>query len=152
MYFLSGEEILYFENFNLQEIVTPVDTVKLGKLLRSSQYDETKTQFLLDGFTNGFSLGYQGPQNVKLTSPNLKFRVGNRVILWNKVMKEVKLKRFAGPFRRIPFEYYIQSPIGLVPKGNDGKEFRLIFHLSYPRGQGKSSIRIPQHICALSHT
>ena len=46
-------------------------------------------------------------------------------------MKEVKLKRFAGPFEDIPFDNYIQSPIGLVPKA--GSKTRLIFHLSYPR-------------------
>ena len=58
---------------------------------------------------------------IKQNAPNLKFQgVGNKVILWNKIMKEVKLKRFTGPFERIPFENYIQSPIGLVPK--DGCE------------------------------
>ena len=34
-------------------------------------------------------------------------------------MKEVKAKRFAGPFKNIPFENYIQSPIGLVPKSGN---------------------------------
>ena len=54
-------------------------------------------------------------------------------------MKEVKLKRYAGPFKQIPFENYIQSPIGLVPKDN-GKDVRLIFHLSYPRCTHSTSI------------
>ena len=44
-------------------------------------------------------------------------------------MKEVGLQRYAGPFALIPFEYFVQSPIGLVPKGDN--ETRLIFHLSY---------------------
>ena len=47
-------------------------------------------------------------------------------------MKEVKEKRYAGPFEQIPFSNYIQSPIGLVPK-DGGKKTRLIFHLSHPR-------------------
>ena len=47
-------------------------------------------------------------------------------------MKEVKLKWYAGPFKEIPFDNYIQSLIGLVPKDN-GKDTRLVFHLSYPR-------------------
>ena len=46
-------------------------------------------------------------------------------------MKEVKEKRYAGPFKQIPFKHYIQSPIGLVPK-DGGNATRLIFHLSYP--------------------
>ena len=56
--------------------------------------------------------------------------MGNRVDMWNKLMKEVKLKRVAGPVDTVPFDNYIQSPIGLVPKaGSD--QTRLIFHLSY---------------------
>ena len=47
-------------------------------------------------------------------------------------MTEVEAKRYAGPFEHIPFEYFIQSPIGLVPK-DKGRKTRLIFHLSYPR-------------------
>ena len=51
-----------------------------------------------------------------MTAPNLKLTVGNETILWNKVMKEVKAKRYAGPFT----EDFIQSPIGLVPKMVEG--------------------------------
>ena len=100
--------------------MTPVDVNKLEQLLQETDYDASKTQFLVDGFKNGFRLGYTGNRKVRLKSPNLKFRgVGNEVELWNKVMKEVKLCRYAGPFDEIPFDYYIQSPIGLVPKDND---------------------------------
>ena len=88
----------------------------LHELLIESEYDLEETEFLIDGFQHGLSIGYEGNPHVKLTAPNMKFRVGNKVLLWNKVMKEVKLKRFAGPFTKIPFnEGYIQSPIGLVP-------------------------------------
>ena len=43
----------------------------------------------------------------------------------------------AGPYDEIPFENYIQSPIGLVPKVSEDKQnqTRLIFHLSYNFGQ-----------------
>ena len=65
-------------------------------------------------------------------------------------MKEVKLKRFAGPYEKIPFQYYIQSPIGLVPK-DDGKDTRLIFHLLYPRdGVLVNSSRNPK-LCSVSY-
>ena len=90
----------------------------------------------MDGFRNGFDLGYRGPNEVQFRSPNLKFTVGSKVILWNKVMKEVENKRYAGPYKKIPFENFIQSPIGLVPK--DKNKTRLIFHLSFPRKTGKS--------------
>ena len=56
-------------------------------------------------------------------------------------MKEVKEGRYAGPFESIPFDSYIQSPIGLVPK-DGGKDTRLIFHLSYIRGVTAQSMSI----------
>ena len=58
--------------------------------------------------------------------------IGDETVLWNKVMGEVKAKRYAGPYKQIPFKNYIQSPIGLVPK-DGGTKTRLIFHLSHPR-------------------
>ena len=117
-----------------------------------SNYDKIETEFLLDGFSNGFSIGYEGPEDVKITSPNLKFReVGDSVTLWNKVMKEVKAERYAGPLEHIPFDNFIQSAIGLVPK--DGcKDTRLIFHLSYPRGKGTSvNANTPEELCKVKY-
>ena len=69
-------------------------------------------------------------------------------------MKEVDLKRYAGPFESIPFEQYIHSPIGLVPK-DGGKDTRLIFHLSYPRNSGKNAKSInastPHELCTVKY-
>ena len=124
-------------NDDLEHLVTPLDINQFEKLLKESQYDSKKTKFLIDGFRNGFDLGYLGDETVKMTAQNLKFTIGDKIELWNKVMKEVELKRYAGPFETIPFENYIQSPIGLVPK-DGGKKTRLIFHLSYPRDKGTS--------------
>ena len=128
---------MYYENYDLDNVVTPVDIISLKGLLNESRYDERKTHELIDGFEHGFRLGFTGDRKVKRTAPNLRFNgVGDKIVLWNKVMKEVKAKRYAGPFKQVPFEYYIQSPIGLVPK--DGNDTRLIFHLSYPKGKGTS--------------
>ena len=148
-------DILYYENYDLTNVVTPVNPDKLKQMLIESNYDEQKTQFLTDGFRNSFSLGYQGKQKIRLKSSNLELRVGSEIELWNKVMKEVKLKRYAGPYRdRPPFEYYIQSPIGLVPKDN-GKDTQLIFHLSYPRSGANlgSSVNsnTPKHLATVSY-
>ena len=47
-----------------------------------SNFDKTKRDKVISGFTHGFELGYQGPENIQIESPNLKFReVGNEVIL-----------------------------------------------------------------------
>ena len=146
------EEVLYYENFDLENIVTPVKGDVFCQLLREANYDSRETEFLHNGFTKGFNLEYQGDTEVKVTANNLRFdEVGTEAMLWNKVMKEVKAKRFAGPFSEIPFEHYIQSPIGLVPK-DDGKETRLIFHLSHPKGKGVSvNACTPEDLCKVQY-
>ena len=78
-----------------------------------------------------------------------------KISLWNKVMKEVGLKQFAGPYQTPPFDTYIQSPISLVPKDN-GKDSRLIFHLSYPRVKGSGAQRSVnantlKHLCTMRY-
>ena len=144
---------MYFENFDLESIVTPVNTTELRRLLTLTEYDPIKTEKLVKNFEEGFPLGYEGPTDVKLTSKNLKFRgVGDKTVLWKKVMKEVKLKRFAGPFKKIPFKNFIQSLIGLVPK-DGGRDCRLIFHLSHPRGKEKASVNtnIDPTLCSVKY-
>ena len=144
---------MYYENYDLDTILSPVDFKQFSRLLEISGYNPEKIEFLIDGFKNGFSLGYVGPDDIKQTAPNLKFRgVGNKTILWNKVMKEVKFKRYTGPFEEIPFsDAYIQSPIGLMPKDN-GKDTRLIFHLSYPKGTDKSvNANTDKYLCSVQY-
>ena len=127
---------------------------RLENLLIQTGYPDRERNFIVNGFRHGFRIGYKGPTNVKLTAPNLKLeKPEHQVILWNKVMKEVKLKCFAGPFEDIPFKetHYIQSPIWLVPKDN-GSDMRLIFHLSYPRGTGRSvNANTPAELCSVKY-
>ena len=106
----------YFENFDITNIITPIKAGVLNKLLKETGYDHKKRDYLVKGFTQGFDIGYRGPLERCDTSRNIPITVGSKVEMWNKVMKEVKLKRYAGPFKEIPFETYMQSPIGLVPK------------------------------------
>ena len=149
--YLSITEIFNFENFDLKKIATPVKVDVYNRLLNEAGYDRMKTKFLVEGFTNGFSLGYEGPKRVKKKAPNLKLRVGSAAELWNKIMVEVKAKRYAGPYKKVPFKYFIQSPVGLVPK-DKGKKTRLIFHLSYPKKSGQSvNACIPEDICSVKY-
>ena len=143
-----------YENLDLDNIYTPVDASKLEQLLLMSYYNKEEISFLVDGFKNGFDLGYRGPEtNIQQESQNLRFTIGNKTELWNKVMKEVKEKRYAGPFPYIPYDNYIQSPIGLVPK-DGGKKTRLIFHLSHPRDESKGTSvngSTPEHLTKVTY-
>ena len=147
----TQEEILYFTNYNLSEIVTPVKADRLRSLLEDVGYDMEKTQYLFNEFTEGFSLCYQGPLSTgKRLAPNLKLRVGSKVELWNKMMKEVELGRFAGPYDEPPFDNFVQSPVGLVPK-DKGLKTRLIFHLSYPKKGESVNSGIPRSKCTVKY-
>ena len=95
-------EIMEYKNMDLKNIVTPVKVKVFESLLREPNYDQKKTKYLVDGFTNGSSLEYQGPKRIKKKSHNLKLTVGSPTELWNKIMTEVKAKRYAGPFSKIP--------------------------------------------------
>ena len=46
----EDEEILYFENFDLHTVVTPVDVEKYKELLELTGYDQQKSEYLIDGF------------------------------------------------------------------------------------------------------
>ena len=141
----------WYENFNLEEIVTPVNAQVFNRLLKQSNYDDNKRQYLVNGFTEGFDLEFEGDREVRRFAPNLKITIGSKEEIWEKMMKEVKGGRYAGPFKEPPFKHFIQSPIGLVPK-DGGKKTRLIFHLSYPR-IGNSSVNkgIPRDACKVKY-
>ena len=97
----------------------------------------------------GSQLGYQGPTDVVRTSRNLPLKCGDEFDLWEKMIKEVKLGRFAGPYKKVPFDTYIQSPAGLVPKQEEGQT-RLIFHLSHPHdGPGSINYHTPKELCSI---
>ena len=143
---------MFYSNSDLSNIVTPVNIKVYEQLLIDSKFDNHETAFLVKGFTDGFDIGYRGDPNVHLMAPNLRLEnYQEEVVLWNKVMKEVKERRYAGPYTQVPYDYYIQSPIGLVPKDN-GRDHRLIFHLLYPRGRNLSvNDNTPEHLCSVKY-
>jgi len=87
-------------------------------------------QYLIDGFTYGFRLGYTGPR-ISSSSPNLKSCVDDPATVHDKLHQELQAHIVRGPFCQPPFPNLKVSPIGLVPKKTPG-EFRLIHHLSFP--------------------
>ena len=133
----------------------PIKVQELKQLLIESEYDKQKPKYLIDGFTKGFELGYEGPEQRTDTSENLPLNdLGMKTDLWNKVMKEVEVNRYAGPYKfsDLPVkDCFIQSPIGLMPKA--GNKTRLIFHLSYEFKNGNPSINActPKERCHVKY-
>ena len=148
---LIADVLDYAENYNLVDVITPVNANKFRHLLQEAGYPAHKTKFLYEEFSWGFSLEYHGSKTVKLYSKNLRVSVGNPTILWNKVIKEVRAGRFAGPYLRVPFESFIQSLISLVPK-DQGRDMRLIFHLSHPKlGDTSVNCNTPKNLCSVNY-
>ena len=65
------------------------------------------------------------------------------------IASELKLGRIAGPFSAPPFEDFVISPLGLIPKKEPGA-FRLIHDLSFPKGDSVNS-GIPREYCSVSY-
>ena len=133
----------------------PINTTVLQNMLKQSNHEENKTRFIVNGFSEGFDIGYSGPKIRADEANNIPLRIGSQTEMWNKLMKEIQHKRLAGPFTReeLPFTSYIQSPIGLVPKAGNGT--RLIFHLSFDFGgteEGKSvNHHTPHELCTVKY-
>lgn len=95
-------------------------------------YDPSIVQLFESAFTSGFPLYFGGPR-CSQGSPNLLSALQNPKAVSAKLSKELDAHRLAGPFSSPPFPIFRISPLGLVPKKVEG-EFRLIHHLSYPKG------------------
>jgi hypothetical protein len=85
----------------------------------------------------GFSLGFRINSNL-ITPPhsdytNHKSATSYSNIVQAKLDKERALGRIAGPFETPPFQRFVTSPLGLVPK-KAPNQFRLIHDLSFPPG------------------
>ena len=104
---------------------------------------------LTNGFRSGFSLGFQGERRA-ISAPNLSSARQFPGVLLTKISKEVSLGRIVGPFWQPPFRNFRCSPVGLVPKHTPG-EFRLIQHLSAPRGLSVNDFIDPDQ-CSVSYT
>ena len=109
----------------------PVRVNKLSHYLKG--YNIPVAQFLLEGFSQGFPLNYQGPRQ-SFFAANLKSALDNPTAVDVKISQELNLDRIAGPFDQPPFDSFWVSPLGLVPKKVPG-EYRVIHHLSFPKVQ-----------------
>ena len=53
-----------YENYDLDNLITPINTSNFKKLLEETNYDRNKTEKLIEQFETGFPLGYEGPRNI----------------------------------------------------------------------------------------
>ena len=104
---------------------------------------------MLHGFKKGFSINATFSPEVKCNQ-NLKSAINLPNIVKVKIDKEISLGRIKGPFLKPPIDNAVISPIGLQPKKNPG-EYRLIQHLSYPKGLSVND-SIPKELASVSYS
>ncbi|KAM4023529.1 uncharacterized protein ACNLHF_028199 [Anomaloglossus baeobatrachus] len=111
--------------------------------------NKDKAEVLWLGFGEGFRI--PAPDFVVPgATRNLLSAYQHSAVVAEKLGKEVALGRMAGPFQAPPFPDLVVSPLGVVPKKEPGK-FRLIHHLSYPRGRSVND-GIPAELCSVVYT
>ena len=112
---------------------SPVSPSVLRHVLEG--YDSQKTQYLTQGFTQGFRIGcIDLPNKPQLLATNLKSAFAFPGVIDAKISKEIKLGRILGPSSVPPEVHNFRvSPLGVVPKSTPG-EYRVIHHLSHPQG------------------
>jgi hypothetical protein len=109
-------------------ISTPVEWRRLEFWLQG--YDADARSYLINGFRGGFSLHFSGDP-FSVTSQNHASARCNMPALREYVNAESAAGRVAGPFSSPPFDPFVISPLGIVPKKEAGK-FRVIHDLSFP--------------------
>ena len=102
-----------------------------------AEYNPADTSILIQGFSMGFSLHYNGPQVMRI-SDNHQSALQASTLVNEKMYHEIHLGHIAGPFDEPPFFNFHSSPLGLVPKHDPGK-FRLIHDLFFPKGDSINS-------------
>ena len=106
-------------------------------------YHEVKRRFLYLGLNYGFKLHYHGPK-ISIYHVNHKSAT-------TQPTEDLEKGRIEGPFSTPPFDPFIISPIGIVPKKDSGK-FRMIHDLSYPKNLDTSvNAHIPKEYCAVKY-
>ena len=110
--------------------MSPINVDRLRAFL-TNHPDTNLANFLIDGFCNGFSIGYNGPFTPGQCRNLLSAR-SQPAAVSSAIAKEVNRGHTAGPFESSPFASLHCSPLGAVPK-KDGSH-RLILDLSSPRG------------------
>ena len=132
----------------VENLPTPICLEKLDEMLVN--YDQAKKQFLINGFKEGFYLGYKGQANCNIKVPNLLSTENHEEAVAVYLDKEINKGRIAGPFMEIPFKHFQLNPIGVVEKSVAGS-FRIITNLSYPKGSSIND-NIPREFSQVSYS
>lgn len=132
----------------IQKGETPVRLERMVGYLR--RYPDRRAAVLLE---EGFRYGFKIPTAVAPSGAfrgNLHSAREHPGVVGEKLEKEVRLGRMAGPFASPPLVDLVVSPLGVVTK-KEANKFRLIHHLSFPKGASVND-GIDPELCSVVYT
>lgn len=134
-----------------ETLPTPVNPSRLSDHLARIGYDPALTSYLVDGFSCGFSIGHNSDIDISNDCSNPRRAIKSQSVVMDKLHKELKAGRVAGPFDLPPFEPFHISPLNIREKKTPGK-FRLLHNLSYPYDETSINANIPQNEKTVSYS
>jgi len=134
----KGPHIPTHNAHNTKHMPTPINPDVLDSMLK----DYKDRKYIVDGFREGFSLGFEGPRT-PLTSNNSHTITDKTHLAQTKIDNEVRLGRIEGPFDQPPWPNMKFSPLALREKSTPGT-YRLLHNLSYPYDHNAVNINIAQ--------
>ena len=119
---------------SLLNLPTPVIVGNTQLMLSDSRYDYELSQDLVEGFSYGFRIPFCGPVDHAYHPRNHPSVLNNSMYMYVQQMiaSEYALGRVAGPFICPPFDNFMVSPLGLVPK-KEADAFRIIHICRFPK-------------------
>ena len=141
---LSGPVYIHFRP---SDIITPVSPQRLDFYLQG--YNSYLRSYLVNGFQFGFSIHSLQANNSTSTN-NLKSAQSFPSVIHAKIIKELQLGRFSGPYDVSPYDDYVVSPLGVREKKTPG-EFRIIHNLSYPYDDTSVNAAVPRHCATVNY-
>lgn len=125
---------------------------QLGKAPSFADAEPELARLILEGMTIGVDVGYTGPRKARLNVRNAQStRDAHTAALITAIIKRDVAAHFkAGPFDDPPFDDFVVSPLGAVPKPHSKDGVRLIHNLSYPHHGDSINSRISKEAYVLA--
>ena len=129
---------------------TPIQIPVLASLL-STHPDHDFVSYILRGLSGGFHVGFDERMvHLRSSHRNHPSSLANRTVVSTYIQEEAVAGRMIGPLST-PAQHLVHcSPIGLVPKGRNTGQWRMIVDLSYPKGESVND-GVPASLCSLSY-
>ena len=117
-----------------RHITTPLVVDNWRQMLEDYP-DRRLVQYILEGLSNGFHIGFNPQQHYTSCKTNMLSAVENPQPVQEYMKTELEAGRIVGPFQPHELEGAQISRFGVIPKGNKRGKWRLILDLSSPANQ-----------------